>query len=141
MTEPPKPITRLAEPIDRTGPRRPNRLGRRSMIWANGIWALLAVVAWLLDGPVLAGGLAMCLLIVCGMYAVTVAVFAIRALMKAADRHLLRNCAAAALLLAVLGIVIAAWPTLLLLGGFTWNLAVLLSVLFVVNFIAENKRW
>ena len=46
MTEPPKPITRLATPIDRLGPRRPNRLGANALASTVTAWLMTGVVAF-----------------------------------------------------------------------------------------------
>jgi hypothetical protein len=91
MGEQPKPITQLAAPIDRTGPRRPNPRGylALSSAVATGVMLGFVLLAVHLGFPVSAlllappGGIGLMLIV----YAL---VMAIRALMDAADRHLAR---------------------------------------------------
>ena len=101
-TERPKPITREARPIDRSGPRRPNPLADRCVIYATLTWAmaaggfvyLFASAAYL--PYVLPTALASCAL------AVAVCILSILALMRAANRHLHRRRAVASLVMGLL---------------------------------------
>ena len=106
-TDRPKPITQQAQPIDRDGPRRANPLADRCLIYATLTWAMAAGGFVYLFGSadylpyVLPTALASCAL------AVAVCVLSILALMRAANRHLLRRRAVAALIMGLLLLAVA----------------------------------
>ena len=104
MDETPKPITRLAEPMDRTGPRGPNRIGVAALLLASSLWILGGVMAfahtqmaWALGALAIAGAVAAGAATITGTVALVVA---------RAD-HLERECAIWALLLA--GLSVPGW--------------------------------
>jgi hypothetical protein len=114
MTEPPKPITRLAEPIDRTGSRGRNRLGDaalRLVIWTwplafsisllaeqvfSGYWPASSWVAHRIAEIMMFWFVPLC--------CITAEVMGIVALVKARNRHLRYVEAIMAMAMAAAGI-------------------------------------
>ena len=102
MSEPPKPITRLAGPeemIDRSGPRRKNELGRKALN--------IAILAWLVTLPLLLGaGAGGAVGAAAGFVCATSsAIASVVAVYQAAALHLRRTKALWALVLSALQIL------------------------------------
>ena len=124
MSEPPKPITRLAEPIDRSGPRGRNRLGGAALQVAVWPWPILLYAGVLLDQlftahwpDAKAGAVRVfevLVVVALPLVLVTAICLAISALVRAANRHLKRGDAIAALVIA--GLVFCSWLLLMLRG-------------------------
>ena len=118
MTEPPKPITRLAELIDRSGPRRPNRLasvaGRLcgytwAAGWLMGMLTLVLVLVGRTSGPLVGQTLYWIWRIflwtapLAGLASIVVAIVA---LTKARAAHLQRSGAILAIVWSCLGLLL-----------------------------------
>jgi hypothetical protein len=116
LSEPARPITQIAEPIDRSGPRRINFDGRRALRGAN-LGMAWCTAAWLLNVPErpLQIVLATIAIVVGPSLALAATVAAIRALMVGYDRHLLRIEALTGLVVGLLALgvsaVVIAFPT------------------------------
>ena len=101
MSEPPKPITRLARPeemIDRSGPRRKNVPGRVSLVMAVLAWAFAACVFLHRDLSPMGGSL---------FVSLVACVAGIIALARAPAEHLGRTAAVVGLILSAA--CIAGW--------------------------------
>jgi uncharacterized membrane protein len=112
-SEPPKPITQLAVPVDRAGPRGRNALGDRAAVYATLAWAMaVGGFVYLLRSPAYLPYILPTSLASCGLAAVVVAL-SIVALVRAGSRHLDRRTAASALVAGVLLLAAAATAYLL----------------------------
>jgi len=108
LTEPPKPITQLAEPIDRAGPRRMNDVGGFAVVVTV---VAAGTIAWAM------GTHAQTLTLLSFVFAPAGLVLGIIGLVRASNRHLRRATAMVAVILSAALLLLWAASLILFLPG------------------------